>query len=255
MDITLLGLTDIKKLNNISGKDLYKDFRHIYLMNHLMAMKWLLYVRDIERGLGQRRVFRDIITNAIYDDSFDLNDIRKIIPIIPRIGRWDDVLHIVWKTSYLNPSNKSILSLGIYTELYIEKQLQLDLAIAKNDCTGKVSMLAKWLPSINTSSELTCAHAKYLAKSWGMNEKRYRKTLSFLRQYLDITERAMCEQEWDDFPYASVTIGNKRKYNKSLYKHGVLCNNDKPMDTRIVRNLCTTEEQLIGRLANSRYIL
>ncbi len=255
MDVKLLDMTNIKWLQNTSSKDLYKYFRSAYTMNSLVALKWLLYVRDIERGLGQRRVFQEIITNAIYDDSFDLNDIRKIIPIIPRIGRWDDVLHIIWKTSYLNPSNKSILSLGIYTELYIEKQLQLDLAIAKNDCIGKVSMLAKWLPSINTSSELTCAHAKYLAKSWGVNGKRYRKTLSFLRRYLDITERAMCEQEWDDFPYASVTIGNKRKYNKSLYKHGVLCSDDKPADIRAVRNLCTTEGQLIGRLANSRYNL
>jgi len=255
MDFTLVEATkNIKQLRNMSGKDIYKQFRPAMITNSLAAMKWLLYVRDIQNGLGQRRIFQEIIGNLIWDESVDLKYVRQIIPIIQRVGRWDDVLHIIWKTSYTNPKNSSILSLGIYTELYVQKQLQLDLAIAKGECDGKVSLLAKWLPSINTSSLITRAHARYLAKTWGMTEKEYRKTLSFLRKHLDIVERKMCQQDWDNIDWREIPSKAKCKYSKSLSKRKDL-NLTKPSDNRFEKNWCYTERDLVTKLSSSRYFL
>lgn len=255
MDITLVNMTkNIKQLRNMSGKDIYKQFRPAMITNSLVAMKWLLYVRDIQHGLGQRRIFQEIISNLIWDESVDLKSVRQIIPIIQHVGRWDDVLHIIWKSSYMNPKNSSILSLGIYTELYVQKQLQLDLAIAKGRCDGKVSLLAKWLPSINTSSLITRAHARYLAKAWGMTEKEYRKTLSFLRKHLDIIERKMCQQDWDNIDWREVPSKAKRKYSKSFSKHKD-ANLTKPSDNRFEKNWCCTERDLVTKLSSPRYYL
>lgn len=255
MDLALVQMTkNIKQLRNMSSKDLYKQFRVAYVTNPRVGMKWLLYVRDIQHGLGQRRIFQDMLTNLIYDESVDLKNIRDIIPIIPRVGRWDDVLYIIWKTSYIGSKNSSVLSLGIYAELYVQKQLQLDLAIAKGEYCGEVSLLAKWLPSINTSSLVTRAHARYLAKIWGMTEKEYRKTLSFLRKHLDIVERKMCQQDWDNIDWREIPSKAKCKYSKSLSKRKDL-NLTKPSDNRFQKNWCITERDLITKLSSSRYLL
>lgn len=256
MDLTLVNMTkNIKQLRNMSGKDIYNQFYPAMVTNSIVAMKWLLYVRDIQHGLGQRKIFQEIINNLIWDERVDLKYVRQIIPIIQRVGRWDDVLHIIWKSSYINPKNSSVLSLGIYTELYVQKQLQLDLAIAKGECDGVVSLLAKWLPSINTSSLITRAHARYLAKTWGMTEKEYRKTLSFLREHLDVVERKMCQRDWDSIDWREVPSTAKCKYNKSLSKHKDL-NLTKPIDIRFEKNWKQTEPELVEHLLfNSRYNL
>ena len=57
-----------------------------------------------------------------------------------------------------------------------------------------ISLLAKWLPSINASSRDTRKKAAVISTSLGMDYAAYRKTLSRLRAYLRIVENDLREE-------------------------------------------------------------
>ena len=73
---------------------------------------------------------------------------------------------------------------------------QLDIDIADMQCGKPISLLAKWLPSVNTSSPETKKMAKKICSSWGLSEKKYRKALAKLRSYLDILEKRLCARDY-----------------------------------------------------------
>lgn len=61
--------------------------------------------------------------------------------------------------------------------------------------------------------------AKKIIKQWGITEEFYRKTLSKLRQYIDVTERKMCSNEWDKIKYESVPSRANLNYNAAFLRH------------------------------------
>ena len=81
-----------------------------------------------------------------------------------------------------------------------------------------ISLLAKWLPSIN-ASEKQKERAKKITKHLGVPESFYRKMLSKLRQYIDVTERKMCSNEWDKIKYESVPSRANLNYNNAFLRH------------------------------------
>ena len=82
-----------------------------------------------------------------------------------------------------------------------------------------VSLLAKWLPSINTSSEETRKYANKLIRAWGWEPKVYRKILSSLRSYIDVTEVKMSSNEWDKINYSTVPAKASMVYSNAFIKH------------------------------------
>ena len=84
----------------------------------------------------------------------------------------------------------------------IDAQLKEDIANKKNN--EPISLLAKWLPSINTSDKKKVKKGKLLAKKLGMSEKEYRKTLSDLRAYLKVVETKMSAKKFEEIDYSSV---------------------------------------------------
>ena len=153
----------------------------------LLALKWLFYARDAREGLGERRLFRVV---AEYLCLHNPEALKGLIPYIPEYGRFDDVLCIIG-----TPHT------GIVIDM-IKDQLKADEA---DMAEGKpISLLAKWLPSPNTSSKGTVAKAREIIKLLGMNEARYRKMLSKLRKYIDVVEVKMSGKQWGDIKYETV---------------------------------------------------
>ena len=189
----------------IGGKREYVNdaaslFLRAFLEDHATALKLLFYTRDIRHGLGERRIFRFLF------NSFALSypDIAfKFISYIPEYGRYDDLL-----CALETPIEEAIID-------FITKQLYEDLENKKN---GKpVSLLAKWLPSINTSNDDARAMALYLAKRLNMSNADYRKTLSFLRKDL-IIENNLREKQYD-FDYSKVPSVALNKYNEAFVRN------------------------------------
>ena len=166
------------------------------------AIRSIFRLRDARGGLGERDSFRTAFT-ALY--KRDPEKAVKLLPAIPEYGRWDDLFILLDE----EPGRTAVISL-------VEKQLTEDMENAK---AGKpVSLLAKWMPSINTSSEKTRKQARILKKGLGLTEKEYRTMLSALREYIDILERRMSRKDYT-FDYAKLPSKALMKHTKAFLRN------------------------------------
>lgn len=174
--------------------EIEKRFIRAYTENKDTAMKILFFARDIRGGLGERRVFRVILKWLAFNGA---NSVRKNLEFVAEYGRYDDLLALMD-----TPCEKDALAL-------IKKQFDADLkAMAEN---RKVSLLAKWLPSVNASNKTTVAFAKKVANYFGMDYALYRKSLSVLRKYIRIIENNLREKDY--------TFDYETEPSKALYKY------------------------------------
>lgn len=196
------------------------DFSRVYDENPLLALKTLFFVGDIRGGLGERRLFKTCF-NWLCNNRVE--DAKRLVSLIPEYSRWDVLVELLSNVSVSNTV------LGI-----IKKQLACDVASAN---AGKsISLLAKWLPSINTSSQKTVALARLLCKQLHVNERHYRKTLSILRKHLEVVERKMAENKWTEINYNAVPSKANILYKKAFMKH------DESRRTRYLEDLEDNKE-------------
>lgn len=182
--------------------DIISRFDKAYNESPDTAMKILFYARDIRGGLGERRVFNIIIN---YIATHYPKSVKKNIKYIPEFGRYDDLL--------------SLLDTPCQSELieFISNQLKTDLK-AMEENKKEVSLLAKWLPSINTSNADAVSKAKKISKLLGMSYKQYRQTLSSLRKYIDIIENYLRQENYT-FDYEKQTSKSLFKYKKAFIRN------------------------------------
>jgi hypothetical protein len=174
-------------------------FRTAYAENPETATRILFYARDIRGGQGERSVFKALFRElVITDSSFG----RKLVSLVPFYGRWDDLLALEDTEAWNDAMN------------LISSQLEADLK-----SQGSVSLLAKWLPSVNASSKNTVRLGKKIAKYLGQTEPNYRKLLSFLRTKIGIVEQAMCAGKWNEINYEHLPSKAALMYRKAFKKH------------------------------------
>lgn len=82
----------------------------------------------------------------------------------------------------------------------------------------QVSLISKWLPSINASSKDTKRLGRKIAAHLGMTEREYRKVLSNLRTHINVVEKAMCSKEWSAIDYSKVPSRAAFMYRKAFAK-------------------------------------
>lgn len=85
--------------------------------------------------------------------------------------------------------------------------------------TNSISLLAKWLPSINSHNTQTRRNALRIAKQINMSERTYRKNIAALRKYLDVVERKMSSDNWAAIDYETVPSKANLNYNKAFLRH------------------------------------
>ena len=188
-------------LRRESGGEITDRFLRAYGENADLAMKILFFARDVRGGLGERRVFRLILQWLAVNEPKSL---EKNIPYIAEYGRYDDLL-VLMDT----PCWPAALA-------YLKGRLDADWAAY---CAGEdVSLLAKWLPSVNTSNKDTVRQAKKLARALGMNDAQYRKTLSALRAKICIIENRLREKDYA-FDYAKQPSKAMLKYRKAFLRN------------------------------------
>lgn len=181
-------------------KDALNNFMKAYKEDPILAIKILFFARDIRGGLGERNIFR-FTFNALCNMAPEVA--KQVISYVPTYGRYDDLF-----SAYSTPLRKEVVKM-------IREQLNEDI---KNKKENKgISLLAKWMPSINTSSTETRVLAKKLASSLNMSNEEYRKTLSFLRKGL-IIENNLREKDYT-FDYEQVPGGAMLKYGIAFCKN------------------------------------
>ena len=165
------------------------------------TMKTLFFVRDVRGGLGERRFFRTALQLLAAEEP---DAVRRNIAQIPEFGRFDD-LCVLLRT----PCEDAAIAV-------IRAQLHADRTAM--DKQERVSLLAKWLPSVNASAEATRRDGRYLAEKLGMSERTYRKCLSALRRYIDVLETRLCNSDYT-FDYSAVPGGAMMKYTRTFLRN------------------------------------
>ena len=206
---------------NLSNKDIYDKVTRAFVEDKDLTMKILFFARDIRGGLGERRFFRIAmqIVSRLSPESVDKN-----LKLFSEYGRYDDILAV-----YYSPEiHDSVLSI-------IKNQLEED----KNNMNEQkqVSLLAKWLPSVNTSSIETKNFARKIASDLGISEPEYRKTLSSLRKYIDILESRLCKKDYT-FDYSKQPSNAMLKYRKAFLR------NDNERYTKFIEDVVKGNKKL-----------
>lgn len=170
---------------NRTEEDCINLFKQAFLAEPRLAIKALMYLRDVTDGAGERRFFR-VVYKWLSQNYPEWA--LAILYLIPVYGRWDDVF--------------AALNTGTSVEgtvwIMIMNQLREDM---KSDTP---SLLAKWLPSENTSSLKTRSLATRTRKMLGLTSKEYRKMLSELRGKIKVLERTMSANQWDQIDFSKI---------------------------------------------------
>lgn len=182
--------------------DVIDKFDAAFRENADLATKMAFYGRDVRGGLGERAVGRLMLRElAIINPDVVKANLANIV----KFGRYDD-LFVFFDTS-------------VETDMieFIKKQLVFDYKCMKS--YQQVSLLAKWMPSINASSEHTKALAHRFVKAFNTTPREYRKTLSALRKYIDVTEVKMSANKWTDIDYKAVPSNAMSNYGSAFARH------------------------------------
>ena len=191
----------IGALRRESDSEIVTRFVRAYSENRDIAMKLLFFARDIRGGLGERRVFK-VILNWLADN--EPQTVRKNIAYVAEYGRYDDLLCLMGTAC-----EKEMLNV-------LKAQFETDCEALKNG--GEVSLLAKWLPSVNASSAETVLCAKKIARHFGMSDASYRKALVALRAHIRIIENNLREKDYS-FDYSKQPSKAMYKYRKAFMRN------------------------------------
>ncbi len=188
-------------LRKASEQEILDRFIRAYTEDPDKAIKIIFFARDIRGGLGERRVFRTVMT---YLAAHEPASVMKNIEYFGEYGRYDDLLSLMGTAC-----EKAMLE-------YVGKQFAGDMeALASG---GKVSLLAKWLPSVNASNADTVAMAKKIARSMKMSDRDYRKALAELRAKIRIIENNLRERDYS-FDYSKQPSKAMFKYRAAFMRN------------------------------------
>ena len=171
-----------------------------------LADNLILYTRNIRNGgIGERRIARILLKTIALKDP---EKVRRNFDTIVSAGRWDD-LFVFEGTSVENDALE-----------FMKEQFSKDvLGMGKQE---NISLLAKWLPSENTSSKRTVRLARKAMGALNLTPRNYRKTLSALRKYIKVVERDMSANQWGDINYEGVPSYAMKNYQNAFAKHDAI---------------------------------
>lgn len=168
----------------------------------LKALKVLFYFRDVRGGQGERRTFRTCL-------KWLANNHRKAVEAnlenVPFYGRWDDLYAL---------EGTPLESLAFDL---IRRQLLTDEEAMREG--QSVSLVAKWAKSENTSCKESVRLARKTREALGWSPRKYRKTLSALRAYIDVVEVKMCAKEFNGIDFQKVPSKALMTYKSAFKKH------------------------------------
>lgn len=187
---------------NKSEGDVIALFNSALEENPSLAMKCLFYLRDIRGGQGERRFFR-IAFRWLCIMHPEIA--RRNLANVSEYGRWDDLIF----TAEGTPLQKEAFNI-------IKHQLAVDV-----QCKTP-SLLAKWMPSQNASNKETKRVGAILAKHLGMTAKQYRKTLSVLRSRINVLEKLMSANRWDEIEFDKIPSRAGMIYRNAFARRDIL---------------------------------
>ena len=187
---------------NRSDADCILLFKNAFAEDRTLTMKCLFYLRDVRGGQGERRFFRVVFKWLC--NNYPAIAIKNLANIT-EYGRWDDLIYVAEGT----PCERAAFTL-------IKHQLALDV-----QCKTP-SLLAKWMPSQNASSETTKKLGKRMARFLGRSDKEYRKMLSVLRERIKVVEKLMSANRWAEIQFDKIPSKAGMIYRNAFARRDIL---------------------------------
>lgn len=188
--------------------EIARKFAAAFREDALLATKMMFYTGDIrEGGLGERRTFR-VCLRWLAEKRPDI--VNKNMTLIPFFNRFDTLFTLVG-----TDCEKAMWELVAKTLTEDVKAMKASTARKHVPC----SLLAKWMPSENTSSAKTRALANKAIKALKLTPRTYRRMLSALRKHIGVTECKMSAGEWTSIEYAKVPSYAMHNYGSAFAKH------------------------------------
>lgn len=188
-----------------NGNIPFDQFQLSYEQEANLTLRWLLYLRDIKQGCGERDSFRKFLTYLCdHDPIIGSRFIKEFVS--GDYGRWDDVIEIYFstKSEEVKHDIKNILMEQLFTDMDALRP----------------SLLAKWMPSESSKNLVTRQRARKLAKEvFECSPRIYRKMLSSLRKYVAPTEVLTSANKWKDVQYQNVPSKANLKYKSAFLMH------------------------------------
>ena len=207
--------SQIGALRPRSEEEIKNKFIAAYRQNPVLATKMLFYAGNIRGGLGERRTFRICLRAlAQYNSKVVVANIHNIA----YYNRFDSLFELIG-----TGAEKAMWN-------YIKETLFKDLDAAH--IAKPVSLLAKWLPSEKAHSHKTRELYYRALSGLGLTPRRYRKIISHLRKYIDVTEQKMSGREWSEIDYSAVPSHAMKNYSSAFLKHDAERFTEYVMDVR-----------------------
>lgn len=184
-------------------QEIREMYRQAYAYDSALAIKMLFYIGDIRGGLGERRTFRICLNELAL-----INPTAVIVnlPFIAEFNRWDSLYSLVGTKAERD----------MWDFMRNQWQEDVDALVHKRSC----SLLAKWMKSINASSEETRKLARLTMQNLNFtSEKVYRKCLSEMRSYIKVVEKAMSSGKWETINYQAVPSYAMKNYRSAFGRH------------------------------------
>ncbi len=191
-----------------SESDCIVLFKKAFAENPVYAMKCLFYLGDVRGGQGERRFFK-VCFNWLVNNHPDVA--KRNLQYIPEYTRWDMLYKVTYKSNLWNAAME-----------IIKEQLAADMTSFVAGSNIGVSLLAKWLPSENTSSKETRMYAKSIRNAINMTSRQYRKTLSALRERINVLERLMSANRWDEIEFDQIPSKAGLKYRNAFARRDMI---------------------------------
>ena len=207
--------------------DQIRLFDRAYIETPELAMKLLFHLRDIRGGMGERKLFRTLLRHVAFTWP---ESARKNVSYIAEFGRWDDLLCLLG-----TPAEKQAVQV-------IKDRLAEDAAALERrkagDENAPISLLAKWLPSDNTSSPRTKSTARRLIRALEMEKKEYRRLVTALRARIGLAERHLTKKQPEKINYEAVPAQAMLKYRNAFKR------NDSDRFTGYLEDVAAGEKKL-----------
>lgn len=187
-----------------SDADCILLFKNAFEEDETLALKCLFYIRDCRGGQGERRFFR--VCMRWLAENYP-ERAAALAEYVPEYGRYDDWFKIYFGT----PVEGQVIKM-------MKNQLSTDMFCKKN----AVSLLAKWMPSENASSKETIKMAKEIRIAFGISAKEYRQMLSKLRAKINVLERLMSANRWDEIEFDKIPSKAGLVYKNAFARRDII---------------------------------
>lgn len=196
----------VPSLRGMTEDEVVDEFIQAFVCDREMAVKWLFFLRDVRGGMGERRSFR--YCSSWLADAYPKQFI-KLLPLIPMYGRWDDLIYLLGESHSGSVTDEMLC--------IVTDQLYKDIDNMRNG--EPVSLLAKWMPRLNSKSPQKVIAAKKIKGRLGVTNKEYRKMLRDLREHSNVLEVLMSDGRWDEIDFKAVPSRANLRYRRSFFSH------------------------------------